>query len=330
LAEIMGARPESTPAGRQVQDALGTIVDLSGLLPEMSFEEAVDVLKHSVEPPLQIAVMWNELSDNTEIDRGTPINMEGLPNVKMETALKLLLKAVAGGSDKLAWKIEDSVIVIGTHMTLEPQQQMAVEPLSAVDVRDLAARRYELAREIQQLELELAGADARRRAIQEQIARTEDEAAVRLREDTVTHEMEQLLKMSLMNLDTLKKQAEAGRLSAAELAQANENVMKTKIELARRREELSRSAGGTRLGKYNDELSEMAIDAAEKRAQLELLRRQLAEVEGQWTRASTFDPGAARIRMAREALSLAENRVSELDRRRASLRQPTVIVIGAN
>jgi hypothetical protein len=34
--------------------------------------------------------------------------------------------------------------------------------------------------------------------------------------------------------------------------------------------------------------------------------------------------------MAREALSVAENRVSELNRRKAYLRPPTVIVIGAN
>ncbi len=74
----------------------------------------------------------------------------------------------------------------------------------------------------------------------------------------------------------------------------------------------------------------MAIDEAESRARLDVLRKQLVDVQGQLTQASTFDPEAARIRITQETLDIANRRVGELEARIASLRPPTVTVIGAN
>ena len=63
---------------------------------------------------------------------------------------------------------------------------------------------------------------------------------------------------------------------------------------------------------------------------LDILRRQLEEVQRQWARASQFDPATARTRMATEALHIAERRVTELKSRLANLQPPTVTMIGAN
>ncbi|MBN2128660.1 MAG: hypothetical protein JW741_04160 [Sedimentisphaerales bacterium] len=327
LAQVRGLRSAASMA---VEDQLSTIVDLSMLSPEMPFSEAVEVLRNSVAPPLQIAVMWRDLLENADVEPTNPIDLDPLPNVQVKTALEVMLKALGGGFAELTYQIKDNVVVVGTAESFETLDAWEDAPAGEMDARTLISQRHELSREIGTLELELAGLEARRMAIQEQIARTEDETGRKLEADTVTRELEKLVQMHIETLNTLRKQADAGRLSTAELARANENLTRAKIELARRREELSKSAGGARLEGYNDDLSRMAIDMAEKKAQLEILRRQSGVVQHQWARASQFDPVTARTRIAREALDIAARRVIELKTRLTNLRAPTVTMLGAN
>lgn len=202
--------------------------------------------------------------------------------------------------------------------------------LIEMDVRDLAARRRELVREVQDIEMDLAAMDARRKAIEEQIARTRAELDDRQRNDDITRELQRILQTNEQLASNLRAMTEAGTVSQAEFVKAQEGVAKARIELARRREELAKAAGGGRLGTFGDELSRMAIDAAEAKARLQMLEQRLAETEAQLKQASRFDPKAAQIRMAREALEVAERRVVELKRRLAGLEPPVVTVIGAN
>ncbi len=85
-----------------------------GFHPEMSFAEAIDRIRHSVEPPLNVAVLWRDLYDNTDIDRLSPINMDDVSGVSVKAALKLLLASVSGSSDQLGYVIQDGVIIIAT------------------------------------------------------------------------------------------------------------------------------------------------------------------------------------------------------------------------
>jgi type 1 glutamine amidotransferase len=85
-----------------------------GFYPEMSFAEALDRIRHSVEPPLNIAVLWRDLYENTDIDRMTPINMEDVSGVTVKAALKLLLASVSGSGSQLGYVVQDGVIIIAT------------------------------------------------------------------------------------------------------------------------------------------------------------------------------------------------------------------------
>jgi hypothetical protein len=117
---------------------------------------------------------------------------------------------------------------------------------------------------------------------------------------------------------------------ADELAQPQEDLVQAKISLARRREELNSLVGGGQLKEFNSELGRMVIDSVEKKVQMDLIRRQLAEVEVKIARASVYDPKAAQIQTAREALDMAETQIMRLKTRLASLQPSTVTVIGAN
>jgi hypothetical protein len=328
-AALEGAADDSA-ATQEVRRRLDTMVNLSALNPQTPLKDAVELLKKSVDPPLNIVVLWKDVQTNLSTDPASPSNFEGSPRIRLGTALDLLVKGLYDGSATGMWRIKDDTIVIGTAATLGPPQGAAGQPMVEADAVNLAGQRSDLMRRVQALELDLAGLEARQKAVQEQIAAIQAAAGKQLADDRVTRELEQLQHTNAINLANLKKQADAGRVTAAELAQAEESTARIRIELARRREELSRQAGGDQLEEFNKELSRIAIDKAEKEAQRQIVRRQLDEVQKQLAQALTFDPEAARLRLAQEALDITGRRVAELQTQMANLQPPTVLVIGAN
>jgi hypothetical protein len=322
-----GAIPRATT---EIRKQLDMQVDLSQLSPQTPLATAIEILRKSVDPPLNIVVLWKDVQTNLSVGPASPSDYEGSPRIRLGTALDLLVKGLYDGHTTAMWRIKDDTIVIGTAATLGLPQGAAGQPMVEADAANLAGQRNELARRIQALELDLAGLDARQKAVQEQIAATQAAAGKQLADDRVTQELEELEHTNAINLENLKKLAGAGRVSAADLAQAEESAARIRIELARRREELSRQAGGGQLEEFTKELSRIAIDKAEKEAQLQIVRKQLDEVQKQLAEALTFDPEAARLRLAREALDITGRRVAELQTRLADLQPPTVLVIGAN
>ncbi len=129
--EAIGQDPVSAAVYKQ----LDTVVNLGQLTPEMSFGEAIDVIKNSVEPPLKIFVSWRDLYDNADIDRTTPINMDALPSISLGTAIELLLKSVSGGFVKLGYTIDNGVVKIATAEELGSKLETLV-----YDISDLLGR----------------------------------------------------------------------------------------------------------------------------------------------------------------------------------------------
>ncbi len=329
LERAMGG---DSPGQMRVNAQLDMIVDLSGLTPEMPVSEAVALLRNAVEPPLQLVVLWRDLVDNAQIEPASPIEIDGLPDVRMRTALEVLLEALGAGHTELSYRIRGNVITVGTADTLAMSARPAPVTPAAIDVEALAAQRTELARKVQNLELELAGQEARRTAILEQIEITRRQTDEKVAGDQVLGELERVLALAVQALsqEEGKFAPQNPALQSEAMRELREQVARAKIEVARRREEIVRSAGGQRLEEFNTELSRIAIDRAEKQAQLDILRRQFQAVQQQLAAASTFDPEAARIRMAREAFDIAARQVAEWQTRLATLQPPMVTLIGAD
>jgi hypothetical protein len=107
----------------------------SSFRPDMSFAQAIDILRHSTSPPLNIAVLWKDLEENADIYRDTPIGIDGLSKVSLRMHLKFLLMGVSGGSPvKLGYIVDDGVIIIGTRESLPVKMKARV-----YDVTDLVA-----------------------------------------------------------------------------------------------------------------------------------------------------------------------------------------------
>jgi len=285
----------------EVRKQLDQIVDLSTLTPMMSFSEAIDVLENSVAPPLNIAVLWRDLDDNdgiADIEPTRPINMEGIRSISLGTALNLLLKSVSGGS--------------------------------VISPEELSANKQSLLREKRRYEMELARLEARRPAIGEQIARIRHDAEKKVHDDPVIHELERLLQLQKQHLETTKILAADGRISHIDLGDAQEKIARANIELAQRREQVVKSAGGDQIAQFNDELTKLTIDLAEIRAVLSAVNSQLEQTERQLKAATAFDPQASELRFAYQALDAANHRVNELKTRLANLQAPTVTALGAD
>jgi hypothetical protein len=107
----------------------------SSFTPNMPFGEAINILRYSTVPPLNIAVRWRDLEENADIYRDTPIGMDGLSGVPLRTHLKMLLASVSGGGvEKLGYVVDEGVIVIATQRSLPRKMKVRV-----YDVTDLVS-----------------------------------------------------------------------------------------------------------------------------------------------------------------------------------------------
>ncbi|UCG48855.1 MAG: hypothetical protein JSU94_03555 [Phycisphaerales bacterium] len=109
------------PADQALHEQLDQIVDLSELTQEMPFQEAIQVLRDSVDPPLKVVVIWRDIHENADIEPTTTIDMGGLPQVSLRAALELLLKSVSPSTGVgLRYAVRNGVITIGTGETVQP------------------------------------------------------------------------------------------------------------------------------------------------------------------------------------------------------------------
>jgi len=111
---ISGLSPVDAAVYRQME----TVVDLSMLNPDMPFDEAIEIIRASVDPPLKLTVRWRDLEENAYIERDTAIGMQGISGIPLGKAIKEVLNSVSGGFVELDYAIEDGIITIATKQSL--------------------------------------------------------------------------------------------------------------------------------------------------------------------------------------------------------------------
>jgi len=118
-----------------VYKQLDQVADLSALTPQMSFRDALDLVRNAAEPRLNIVVLWKDLSENAYIDADTPVGIEGVPGIPLRRSLELLLTSVSAGSVELDFVVEDGIIIIATKDSLPTKFTTRL-----YDVTDLTGR----------------------------------------------------------------------------------------------------------------------------------------------------------------------------------------------
>ncbi len=250
------------------------------------------------------------------------------------------------------------------------------QPRTDAEAVNLIGQKSELTRRAQVLELDLAGIDGRRKALQEQIALIRGDADKRLsgrgQLDEFARELSHLaidkaekkaqLQIVRRQRDEVQKQlAQAAPLPPRTDAEAV-NLGGQKSELARRAQVLDidlagidarrkalqeqvtlmrdgtgkQAAGEGQLEEFTKELSRLAVDKAGKEAQLQTVRRQLAEVQKQLAQVAPSGPrtdaevvnlSGQKSELIRRAQVL-EVDLAGMDARRKALREQIALIRG--
>lgn len=120
----------NSPGNRPVYNQSRRSVDLSALTYDTTFSEAIDILRHSTEPPLKIVVLWRDLSENANVEPDTPIKIDGVSGIKLRTGLELVLKSVYSGFAELGYVVKGGVIIIATKESLPDRMVTRVYDIS--------------------------------------------------------------------------------------------------------------------------------------------------------------------------------------------------------
>jgi len=104
----------NTAAYKQLEQA----VDLSAWTVDTPLSEAVELLRNSVEPKLKIVVLWGQLGREAFIGRDTPIYLDGISGIRLDSALRLLLLSVSEADVPLGYYVDHGVIIITTKESL--------------------------------------------------------------------------------------------------------------------------------------------------------------------------------------------------------------------
>ena len=242
-------------------------------------------------------------------------HVEVLSNMKAYTSTQL--KAARANLDALHSKQRKLIDELG-----EPQltRQAVFDRLS------------KLLNEEQELRTQQRGHEARRKAVETQIAKLRNEIDNSIEDDPITHELRNIVKMAENKVAVTKKAVDLKNAHEEELVDAMAGLANARIRWLQRKQELKAQAGGDELVRLSHELNELAIDNMEVNEKLRFFLRQVAGVQ---------DPALLELADQNEMLLVqieqAKQRVMQLEfakaaaeerMRQAEAMPPTVTVLG--
>ena len=165
-------------------------------------------------------------------------------------------------------------------------------------------------------------------ATTKQIADIQAKIKDKLANDSITMELQGLVEMIEKLLARAEVEVQAGGIPAKQIEDIKEKLARTKIELARRRESLSKSAGGTRIESLNKELADRLIQATQDEASLSSQEQQLAEVESLLVKVDDYELLSLKTEIVKQNLQEAMLWRDRMSRQIRLLQPPMVSILG--
>ena len=185
-----------------------------------------------------------------------------------------------------------------------------------------------LRRELQDTKMEQDSDQVIVEAITNKIAETQAKLKEQLAKDEVTSEMQKIIENQRQQVEAAKQLVERGMAGRENLAEAENKLTRARIELAQRREQMGRSAGGDLIESLNRELADRSIQSAQNQVKINALNHQLAEAEELLNRADDYELLSLKADIAKQNLREAiiwRDRISRQDR---LIQSPSVTVFG--
>ncbi|MBW8040329.1 MAG: hypothetical protein FVQ85_10050 [Planctomycetes bacterium] len=200
--------------------------------------------------------------------------------------------------------------------------------------RDLS--RYAILKNISSLRQILQSAKMKRasdemlyEATAKRIAETKDKRKQRVDNDSITSELRSMLYVHEKGLQEAQKLYDAGDASLANIQDIKEKIVRAKIELAQRREQIINPAGGVEISSLNDELATLSIQTDLAHQEIHSFEKQLKEAENLLKNADTYELLSLKADIAKQNLEEALLWRARLGRNNRSIQPPDVTVIGA-
>ena len=211
------------------------------------------------------------------------------------------------------------------------ENQKIIREISGTRVLDrtkILADINRLRQEVQTAKMNQASNQVSIDATTNKIAETQANIKDKLANDSITIELQGLVEMIEKLLARAEIEVQAGRIPANQLEDIKEKLARGKIELARRRESLSQSAGGTLIESLNKELADRLIQATQDEASLSSQEQQLAEVESLLVKVDDYELLSLKTEIAKQNLQEAMLWRDRMSRQIRLLQPPMVSILG--
>lgn len=129
-------KPERRPlySKESLEQILYAEVDLSGLDSNTPLKEALELIRLSVDPPLPLVIVWNDLQQTLFLDPETPIRVDGFTKIPLKLAIELILSSVSAGPSRPVLLQEDRLLLVVSSRFAARRMRPAV-----FDIGELAA-----------------------------------------------------------------------------------------------------------------------------------------------------------------------------------------------
>lgn len=254
----------------------------------------------------------------------------------MNALIENLRSALRGAFDQYNDKLNNQLQLADKEAIRAEQKlvQMQNDLSNISDSRDLSrsvilSNISNLRRQLQDIIMHQASQEIYIQATTNQIVETQAKVAEQLQKDPITIELKGIADIHTKSLENIQKLVKAGRASSDKVEEVLEKLARARIELAKRREQISNSAGGNKLDRLNTELAEYSLNMAQNEVSTSNLKNQIAEAEAFLAKADDYELLSLKADISKQNLEEALLWRDRLGRNIRSIQPPDVTVIGA-
>ncbi len=211
------------------------------------------------------------------------------------------------------------------------EKQKTLREISRSRVLDhdkILADIYRLRQTVQTAKMNKATSQVIIDATARRIAETQATIMEQLENDSITIELQKIVELIGRLLIEAEKQFRAGTISSLQLDEIKEKLARARIEIAIRRESLSKSIGGNLIESLNKELADRSITAAQDEASIRSLDRQLVEAESLLAKADDYELLSLKADVAKQTLKESILWRDRTSRQIRLLQPPMVSILG--
>jgi len=180
---------------------------------------------------------------------------------------------------------------------------------------------------IETAELRQAERRLTKEAIVEKISRTQALVEKRLEDDPIAKELQATVEANARQLAEMEA---SGKFGFHDLQEFRENLIRARMELAERREQISNDAGARRVESLNEELQEHLLNERKTEHYLSQMQQKQNKLTELMPKADKYELLEMKIDIARDSLEDAIRWRDELQRRFRMIQEPAVTIIGGH